>query len=252
MKDIKESILSQMGMGDEYIRTQQEQWIGLHKSVVGGQYKINDENEIDAPAANITYDPSFPSYLRFGNVRAYAISGYDGEDLQGIPFPSSCETLSIVSCKNLKSLKGISGKNIGTIRITDCRSLANIEDLKEVGTDKKDIYSGYIIITECPRLKSLKGLPENIGTLKIELCNAIKSIDGIVNVGNLTVSKCSRFDSLEGLPKSVNGLSLVDCPELKSLKGLPKKAAFIQLHGLGETFKREEVERLCKANSITI
>ena len=116
------------------------------------------------------------------------------------------------------------------VRIHD----TNISDLTGIFNNSCD-FSGIveINISNCPNLKSLKGLPvAGKGNYEVYLydCDGLTSLDGInQRVSKLGIWGCRNLKDFSGLPNNLKGTEIeIYRSSIQSLNGLPKRVSSIQ------------------------
>lgn len=116
-------------------------------------------------------------------------------------------------CDNLKSLKGLP-KKVESISLVACKLITNLEYICD---------ANEYILDGCPNLKSLEGLPTSHEySLSISNCKKLKSLKGCGRkIGYLDITQCS-LNSFKDGPEILSGNLYMDYAKIKSLEGFPK------------------------------
>lgn len=116
-------------------------------------------------------------------------------------------------CSNLKSLKGLP-KKVESISLVACKIITNLEHIPD---------ANEYILDGCSNLKSLEGLPASHEySLSVSNCKKLKSLKGCGRkIGYLDIIKCS-LNSFKDGPEILSGNLYMDYTEIKSLDGFPK------------------------------
>ena len=125
-----------------------------------------------------------------------------------------------------------SGYEIDPVTLTIDRGKGNCIELNNPNLTQipsfikfKDNIKCMLLVKDCDKLKSLKGLPRKVGKLEINQCDSLVNLEGIPEAENIIdIMWCNSLKSLKGIQKEIkNGFSISYCPQLKDFTNGPKK-----------------------------
>ncbi len=153
------------------------------------------------------------------------------KDGLGVQFGKvNLKKISIYNCKEVTNLTGLPKNFDGQLTIHSCDNLQYISD--------NDYGCNDIIIRNCPKLRTVKGMPRKIsGSIVIWDHVGVETLDGCAKEigGGFKVSRCDKLTSLKGCPSVIGKKEefiVYNCDLITSIKDMPSNIHRVSLASL--------------------
>ena len=153
---------------------------------------------------------------------AFLTSNSNLETLEGLPDEMTW-VLQCGKCVGLTTLVGGPKKVVNILNFVHCTGLKNLDGIPELVRHSSNSGVVELILYGCINLTSLEGLQDHLpGTLDISWCKNLKSLKGIpTQIGGGLSMEHLNIDSFDFLPKRINGtLDVTGCKRVKNYLAL--------------------------------
>lgn len=200
------------------LATKVKEWVKIADNYVD-KFTVNSDGTVDFNNFTLSDKIDYkPEWLNIGKIRCLSIWDKDSESIKKW-IPKEVEIITIRNCDKITDLTCLEGlERASDLTIASCKNLQSTRGLSH-------LTLRLIEISDCGKLSKLEGFPKMSGhSPSISISHtSIKNTDGMCNdpVSRFILSYNSKLTDITDTPKTTQVLAVLGSPKLNSLKNCP-------------------------------